>query len=111
MDVGQPKDFLTGLRLYLNALSRKPSNGLATGEGIVGHVLIHPSAKIGKNCKIGPNVSIGPNVVIDDGVCISRSTVMDGAKISSHSWINSSIVGWNAKIGRWVKQFVIVGKT
>lgn len=108
MDVGQPKDYLAGLRLYLNSVARKHPQDLHTGEGIVGHVLIHPSAKIGKNCKIGPNVAIGPNAVIEDGVCISRSTIMDGARISSHAWVNSSIVGWNSKIGRWVRIFLIL---
>ena len=61
-----------------------------------------PSAKIGKNCRIGPNVTIGPNVIIEDGVCIKRCTVLNGAHIKSHSWLESCIIGWKCVVGRWV---------
>ena len=119
MDVGQPKDFLTGSGLYLNYLQRmsvhqetlnllsaeggKPYvyDKLSTGEGICGPVLIHPSAKIGNNCRIGPNVVVGPNVVIGDGVRISKSVIMDRSQIGSFAWISSTIVGWNCHVGRW----------
>ena len=40
MDVGQPKDFLTGMCMYLNSLKEKKSAELATGENIVGNVLM-----------------------------------------------------------------------
>ena len=40
MDVGQPKDFLTGMCLYLNSLKEKKSAELATGPGIVGNVIM-----------------------------------------------------------------------
>lgn len=103
MDVGQPKDFLTGTGLYLNSLAKKHSPELSTGDGFVGPVLVHPSAKIGKNCKIGPHVTIGANVVIGDGVSISKSCIMEHAVINSHSWIQSAIVGWNCVVGKWVR--------
>lgn len=61
-----------------------------------------PSAKIGSNCRIGPNVTIGPDVVIEDGVCIKRCTILKGAHISSHSWLESCIIGWKCRVGRWV---------
>jgi len=61
-----------------------------------------PSAKIGEGCRIGPNVTVGPGVVIEDGVCIKRSTVLRGAVIKSHAWINSCIIGWNCHVGQWV---------
>ena len=61
-----------------------------------------PSAKIGKNCRIGPNVTIGPDVVIQDGVCIKRTTLLKGAVIKSHAWLNSCIVGWTSQVGKWV---------
>ena len=63
-----------------------------------------PSAKIGSNCRVGPNVTIGPDVVIEDGVCIKRCTVLKGAHIRSHSWLESCIVGWRCQIGRWVRK-------
>ncbi len=61
-----------------------------------------PSAKIGANCRIGPDVTIGPNAVIEDGVCIKRCTVLKGARISQHSWLERCIVGWRCHVGRWV---------
>ena len=85
MDVGQPKDYLTGMCLKLNSLrqnvifNRKkllfinifqsPAE-LLSGEGIEGNVLADPSVKIGKGCRIGPNVVLGPGVTIEDGVRI-----------------------------------------
>jgi len=104
MDVGQPKDFLTGMCLYLDFLKTSPKSAtLSKGPCIVGNVLVDPSAKIGSNCRIGPNVTIGPDVVIEDGVCIKRCTVLKGAHIKSHSWLESCIIGWRCKVGRWVR--------
>jgi mannose-1-phosphate guanylyltransferase len=101
MDVGQPKDYLIGVGLYLESIEKK--GHLPKGENINGNVLIDPSAKIGKNCIIGPNVTIGPNVIVEDGVRISRSAILEGARIKSNSFINSCIVGWKASVGRWVR--------
>jgi len=85
MDVGQPKDYLTGMCLKLNSLRQnvklsyipfciittfQSPDELATGDGIEGNVLAHPSVKIGKGCRIGPNVVLGPGVVVEDGVRI-----------------------------------------
>lgn len=106
MDVGQPKDFLSGTCLYLTSLTKKgskkltsPSNSYVYG----GNVLVDPSAKIGKNCRIGPNVTIGPNVIIGDGVRIQRSVLLAGCKVKDHAWVKSTIVGWNSSIGRWAR--------
>lgn len=101
MDVGQPKDYLTGTCLYLNSIRNKSPELLHSGPGIVGNVLVHPSVKIGKNCKIGPNVILGEGVVIEDGVRIKRSTVLRDATIKSHSWTESTIVGWKSRVGQW----------
>ncbi|XP_064604453.1 mannose-1-phosphate guanyltransferase beta-like [Liolophura sinensis] len=103
MDVGQPKDFLTGMCLYLASLRQKTPEKLASGDGVVGNILVDPSAKIGKNCRIGPNVTIGPDVIIEDGACIKRSTILRGVKIKSHSWLESCIIGWNSTVGQWVR--------
>ncbi|CAM1154068.1 GMPPB (predicted) [Pycnogonum litorale] len=103
MDVGQPKDFLTGMCLYLNSIRHKDPTILHQSSSTVGNVLLHPSAKIGKNCRIGPNVVIGPDVVIDDGVCIKRCTIMKDAHIKSHSWLESCIIGWKCIVGQWVR--------
>lgn len=67
MDVGQPRDFLTGMCMYLKSLRQKSPGQLREGSEIVGNVLIDPTAKIGTDCQIGPNVTIGPGVVLEDG--------------------------------------------
>lgn len=103
MDIGQPKDFLTGMCLYLKSVHQKNMEKLHKGNGIVGNVLIHPTAKIGSDCQIGPNVTIGPGVVIEDGVCIKRCTILRDATIRSHAWLDSCIIGWRSTVGRWVR--------
>ena len=40
MDVGQPKDFLTGMCLYLTSLKHKSPELLYQGPGVVGNVLV-----------------------------------------------------------------------
>ncbi|KAJ2908773.1 mannose-1-phosphate guanyltransferase, partial [Coemansia aciculifera] len=58
MDVGQPKDFLTGTCLYLSSVAKRNPELLApASEEYVhgGNVLVDPTARIGKGCKIGPN--------------------------------------------------------
>lgn len=101
MDVGQPKDFLTGTGLYLQSLAEKMSVSLSSMKDVIGNVIIHPSAVIGKNCKIGPNVVIGPNAVIGDGVRISNSVIFDSVKVKNFAWLQNSIIGWDSCIGKW----------
>ncbi|CDS03573.1 Putative Mannose-1-phosphate guanyltransferase [Lichtheimia ramosa] len=104
MDVGQPKDFLTGTCLYLSHLSKNKPEELAnpTLDYVHhGNVMVHPTAKIGKGCRIGPNVVIGPNVEIGDGVRLQRCVLLDSAKIKDYAWVQSSIVGWHSSVGRW----------
>jgi mannose-1-phosphate guanylyltransferase len=106
MDVGQPKDFLSGTCLYLSSLARKNSKLLTpASEPYVygGNVLIDPSVKIGKNCRIGPNVTIGPNVVIGDGVRLQRCVLLKNSRVKDHAWVKSTIVGWNSTVGKWAR--------
>ncbi|ANZ77141.1 BA75_03644T0 [Komagataella pastoris] len=106
MDVGQPKDFLSGTCLYLSSLAKKESSALTpTSEPFIngGNVLIDPTAKVGKDCKIGPNVVIGPNCVIGDGVRIQRSVILKNSNIKDHAWVKSTIVGWNSTVGKWAR--------
>lgn len=53
--------------MYLTSLSQRNPAKLYDGPGVVGNVLVDPTAKIGSGCRIGPNVTIGPDVVIEDG--------------------------------------------
>lgn len=71
MDIGQPKDYISGLRLYLDSLRKKSSPKLASGFHIIGNVLVDESAKIGEQCLIGPDVAIGPGCVIEAEVRLS----------------------------------------
>lgn len=103
MDIGQPRDFLTGTRLYLHFLHLKHSSILSKECYVQEDVMIHHTARIGKGCIIGPNVVIGSNVQIHDGVCLRDSTVLSDSIINSHSWINGSIIGRKCVVGRWVR--------
>lgn len=108
MDVGQPKDFLSGMAKYLGSIESRGEESedkrlLATGPNFIGPVMVDPTAQIGENCLIGPFVTVGPGCIIEDGVRISRSTIMGGARIKAHSWIDSTIVGWQCVVGRWAR--------
>ncbi|KAJ1566097.1 mannose-1-phosphate guanyltransferase [Nowakowskiella sp. JEL0078] len=100
-DVGQPKDFLSGMKLYLASLRRREHEKLAAGYEIVGNVLIHPSAKIGNGCKIGPDVVIGQNVVIGNGVRLNHAVILPDASVKECAFIKNSIIGWHSTVGRW----------
>jgi mannose-1-phosphate guanylyltransferase len=99
--IGQPRDFLRGMKLYLSHVSKCPklSAQLATGENIIGPVLVDKTAKIGSGGLIGPNVVIGPNVRLEDGVRIMDSTVLSNTVVQTHSYIKDSIIGWKCNIG------------
>ncbi|KAL9620638.1 MAG: hypothetical protein Q9160_004892 [Pyrenula sp. 1 TL-2023] len=105
MDVGQPKDFLSGTCLYLSSLAKRNSKALTHNPAFVhgGNVMVDPSAKIGKNCRIGPNVTIGPNVIVGDGVRLQRCVLLENSKVKDHAWIKSTIVGWNSSVGKWAR--------
>lgn len=102
-DVGQPKDYLTGQGMRLAALANQDPHELTNADYVTGNVLIHPSAKIGKGCKIGPDVVIGSDCVVGDGARLSKCTLLPQSSVGSHSFVSGSIVGWESKIGNWVR--------
>ncbi|KAK2657793.1 hypothetical protein Ddye_010845 [Dipteronia dyeriana] len=112
MDIGQPKDYITGLRLYLDFLRKQSSSELASGSHIIGNVLVDKSAEIGDGCLIGPDVAIGPGCVIESGVRLSCCTIMRGVRIKKHACISGSIIGWHSTVGRWarVENMTILGE-
>jgi mannose-1-phosphate guanylyltransferase len=112
MDIGQPRDYITGLRLYLDSLRKKAPAKLASGTHILGNVLVHETATIGEGCLIGPDVAIGPGCVVESGVRLSRCTVMRGARVKKHACISGSIVGWHSTVGKWarVENMTILGE-
>lgn len=112
MDIGQPKDYIIGLRLYLDSLQKKSSSKLARGSHIIGNVLVDESAVIGEGCLIGPDVAIGPGCEIEPGVRLSHCTVMRGVRIKKHACISCSIIGWHSTVGRWarIENMTILGE-
>lgn len=104
MDIGQPKDYLTGQVLKLASLAELNPEALATGDNIKGSVLIsETNVTIGNNCLIGPDVVIGSGVTIGDGVRLQRCTIMAGCRLEDHSYVDNSIVGWNSSVGMWAR--------
>ncbi|MBI4568485.1 MAG: NTP transferase domain-containing protein [Planctomycetes bacterium] len=63
---------------YLDAL---PPDRLASGPGIRGPVLILEGATVGQGCRLGPHVVVGRRAVVGAGCEISRSVVLDGARV------------------------------
>lgn len=104
MDVGQPKDYLVGLGLFLaDVADERPEMLAPQGDGIVGSVLIDPTARIGRGCKIGPNVAIGANVVIEDGVRLAKCAIFDSSIVRTNAWVSNTIIGWSSTVGRWCR--------
>jgi len=105
MDIGQPKDYLSGTVLHLHHMRQQDAKQLAEvdNHSIKGNVLLGQNVMIGKHCEIGPDVIIGDNVVIGDGVRIKRSTLLDKSAVRSGAWVNSSIIGWCSTVGEWAR--------
>jgi mannose-1-phosphate guanylyltransferase len=104
MDIGQPKDYLSGMCLHLASLRQRAPNTLApAATGIRGDVMIHATAKVAPTALLGPNVVIGPGCVVEDGARISRSTLLEGAAVKAHAYVSSSIIGWSSTVGKWAR--------
>lgn len=111
-DVGQPKDYLAGMGMKLNSIRQNDASALASGEEFVGNVLVDPSATIGAGCRIGPDVVIGPNCVVEDGVRLNNVTLLPGAKVKSHAYVEKSIIGWSSTVGEWsrIEKMSVLGE-
>ena len=113
MDIGQPRDYLTGVGLHLASLRRRAPAALApAGVGIRENVLIDASAVVGEGCLLGPDVVVGPGCVIEAGARIARSTLLAGARVCSHALVADSIIGWRCTLGRWsrVENYAVLGE-
>ncbi|CAH2077447.1 unnamed protein product [Thlaspi arvense] len=112
MDIGQPKDYITGQRMYLDSLRKKAPKELAAGDHIIGNVLADETAVVGEHCLIGPDVVIGPGCVIESGVRLFSCTVMRGARVKTSACVSDSIVGWGSSVGRWARlaNVTVLGK-
>ncbi|CBH13221.1 mannose-1-phosphate guanyltransferase, putative [Trypanosoma brucei gambiense DAL972] len=112
MDIGVPKDYIEGMGKYLDSLAGTSTEvGFSCDERRVsdrsyvlkGCVMIHPTAKIGEGSVIGPHVSIGPGCVIGPCCRIQRTAILDNSTVGRGTLIESSIVGWNGRIGSWCR--------
>ncbi|GLJ06764.1 hypothetical protein SUGI_0047580 [Cryptomeria japonica] len=112
MDIGQPKDYVAGLTLYLESLRRNFSEKLSHGVHIIGNVIIDESAQVGEGCLIGPDVAIGPGCVIEAGVRLSHCTIMRAVRIKKHACVSQSIIGWHSTVGKWarVENMTVLGE-
>lgn len=127
MDVGQPKDYLTGKHLHDHPNPRDlpvpvPPHGdpLAPLDRPVQTQMglrrqrpcrscklsrkpsLMQTAEVHETAVIGPNVVIGPGVKIQAGVRLQRAVILSNAVVREHAWVANSIVGWNSNVGRWV---------
>jgi mannose-1-phosphate guanylyltransferase len=96
MDIGQPKDYLSGQRMHLDSLE---SSQLAQGANIKGSVLIHASAQVDPSAVIGPHVTIGAGCKVGPGARIKDSTLLEGSQVKAYSLLEGSILGWKSSIG------------
>jgi len=103
MDIGQPKDYLSGQTLHLSSLAEHSAAVLAKGDNIKGNCLIHESASVDSSAVIGPNVVIGANCKVGPGCKISNTTLLGGSKVVGHSFVDGSIVGWKSTVGQWCR--------
>lgn len=99
MDIGQPKDYLTGQVLHLGYVRRTHPDQLTSAPYVKDNVLVHPTARIGAGAVIGPDVVVGANCVVEDGARIKRSTLLPGSVVQAHALVASSIVGWKCTVG------------
>ena len=104
MDIGQPRDYITGTSLHLASLRlRAPERLAPSGPGIRGDVLIHPTATVGAGALIGPGVVIGAGCRVGEGARISRATLLEGVTIGAHACISNAIIGWSSSVGKWAR--------
>lgn len=60
MDIGQPKDFLTGMCMYLQSLRQHTPERLRTGPGFLGNVLVVSSARLRYTSNKEPSLCNNP---------------------------------------------------
>lgn len=103
MDIGQPKDYLSGQTLHLSSLTTVAPDSLAKGANIKGNVMIHESANVDPSAVIGPNVVIGEGCKVGPGARIVNSTMLAGSCVKAYSYMDGSILGWKSTIGQWCR--------
>lgn len=103
MDIGQPKDYLTGMCLHLAETSGETETKVPEGVTVIEPVLIDESATIEAGSLIGPNVVVGPDCTVKTGARVQRATLLGGSSIGAHCYVNSAIVGWKTVVQDWAR--------
>ncbi len=112
-DIGQPKDFLFGTKLFLEHLNKNKKDLLQKENNVIkGNVFFGENVKVEDGAVIGPNVVLGDNVVVKKGTKIMNSVVLQDVVISEYSFINDCIIGWKSQIGKWVRmeELCVIGE-
>jgi len=124
MDIGQPKDFLTGTRLFLGHLAKSTAicttetidgsmaDALAKGPNVEGNCLVHPTASVSPDAVIGPDVVIGPNVTVGPGARVVSSVLLEHSTVEPHALVSNSIIGWRSTVRSWahVANYSVLGE-
>lgn len=103
MDIGQPKDYLSGQTLHLSSLIELDPKSLAKGDNIKGNCVVHETAKIDPTAIIGPNVVVGAGCSVGAGSKVTNSTLLAGSSVAQSSYVDGSIIGWKSSIGSWCR--------
>jgi mannose-1-phosphate guanylyltransferase len=111
IDIGNPKDYLLGHKLYQKYLSE------TTGTTITSIIVIfvfryrlkscfqHPDSTVEHGVEIGDNVTIGEGCIIRRGSRLDNCIIMSGTTVNEGSCITDSIVCKKCTIGKRVKWF------
>ncbi|KAI5190610.1 mannose-1-phosphate guanylyltransferase [Nematocida sp. AWRm77] len=107
MDIGQPKDYLLGHALFLQAHST-PEKERSSPEPLC---LVDPTAAVAPSAQLGECVVIGPRVVVEDGAVIKNAVIFEGAVIGKNAYVADSIVGWGARISSeaCIEGYAVIG--
>jgi len=108
MDIGQPKDYLSGQVMKLEEMSQKGllpeiSKEILNKNSVKRNNYISPTVKMGHGCFIAGDVVIGDNVVIGNFVRLERCAIFSDTCIADGANVKDSIVGWNNRIGTWAR--------
>ena len=79
------------------------SFGVVTAVVCASSLCQDPTATVADDAVVGPHVVVGPGCVIESGARVQRSCLLGGAVVKAHAYVHSTIVGWNATVGRWVR--------
>ncbi|KAJ3302786.1 mannose-1-phosphate guanyltransferase [Blyttiomyces sp. JEL0837] len=103
MDVGQPKDFLTGTGLWLSSVAKKTPAALKTGPSFVGHRTVvmegaavkdHAwvqSAIIGWHSTVGRWARLENVTVLGDDVHVADEIYINGGSVLPHKSVSANV--------------------